>query len=122
MLNYFDKHRTVAIAEYIHFVEAGINKTIWDDLQHQIYLGDDTFVEKHQLLKDLLEGDVSEIPFKQRSLSPLPLNTYQEQSNTRNEAIINAYQSGGYTMKEIGFHFEIHYSLVSRIISANNKT
>ena len=35
LLNYFDKERSVAIAEYIHFVEEGVNKTIWDDLQHQ---------------------------------------------------------------------------------------
>ncbi|WP_299660850.1 hypothetical protein [uncultured Psychromonas sp.] len=122
LLNYFDKKRSVAIAEYIHFVEEGVNTTIWDDLQHQIYLGDDTFVEKHQLLKELLDGDVSEIPFKQRSLSPLTLKSYQDQSNIRHEAIIKAYQSGGYTMKEIGFYFEIHYSLVSRIITANKKT
>ena len=121
LLNYFDKDRSVAIAEYIHFVEEGVNKTIWDDLQHQIYLGDDVFVEKHQILKELLEGDVSEIPFKQRSLSPLTLKSYQDQSDTRNEAIIKAYQSGGYTMKEIGDHFKIHYSLVSRIISADKK-
>ncbi|WP_028866973.1 REP-associated tyrosine transposase [Psychromonas arctica] len=121
LLNYFDKERSVAIAEYIHFVEEGMNKTIWDDLQHQIYLGDDVFVEKHQILKELLEGDVSEIPFKQRSLSPLTLKSYHEQSDTRNEAIIKAYQSGGYTMKEIGDHFKIHYSLVSRIISADKK-
>jgi len=49
LLNYFDKKRTVAIAEYVHFVEEGVNKTIWDNLQHQIFLGDDAFVEKHQL-------------------------------------------------------------------------
>ena len=121
LLNYFDKNRSVAIAEYIHFVGERVNKTIWDDLQHQIYLGDDAFVEKHQLLKELLEGDVSEIPFKQRSTSPLTLKSYQDQSNTRNEAIIKAYQSGGYTMKEIGIYFKIHYSLVSRIISTDNK-
>ena len=121
LLNYFDKERSVAIAEYIHFVEEGVNKTIWDDLQHQIYLGDDVFVEKYQILKELLEGDVSEVPFKQRSLSPLTLKSYHEQSVTRNEAIIKAYQSGGYTMKEIGDHFKIHYSLVSRIISADKK-
>ena len=30
-------------------------------------------------------------------------------------------QSGGYTMKEIGDHFKIHYSLVSRIISTDKK-
>ena len=98
-----------------------MNKTIWDDLQHQIYLGDDAFVEKHQLLKELFEGDVSEIPFKQRSMSPLTLKSYQEQSDTRNEAIMKAYQSGRYTMEEIGTHFKIHYSLVSRIISADKK-
>lgn len=121
LLNYFDKERSVAIAEYIHFVEEGMNKTIWEDLQHQIYLGDDVFVEKHQILKELLEGDVSEIPFKQRSLSPLTLKSYHDQSDTRNEAIIKAYQSGGYTMKEIGDHFKIHYSLVSRIISTDKK-
>ena len=121
MLNYFDKKRSVAIAEYIHFVGERVNKTIWDDLQHQIYLGDDAFVEKHQLLKELLEGDVSEIPFKQRSMSPLTLKSYQEQSDTRNEAIMKAYQSGRYTMEEIGTHFKIHYSLVSRIISADKK-
>ena len=121
LLTYFDKKYSVAIAEYIHFVEEGVNKTIWDDLQHQIYLGDAAFVEKHQLLKELLEGDVSEIPFKQRSLSPLTLKSYQEGSNSRNEAIIRAYQSGGYTMKEIGAYFKVHYSLVSRIISADKK-
>ena len=121
LLNYFDKERSVAIAEYIHFVGEGVNKTIWDDLQHQIYLGDDVFVEKYQILNELLEGDVSEVPFKQRSLSPLTLKSYHEQSDTRDEAIIKAYQSGGYTMKEIGDHFKIHYSLVSRIISADKK-
>ena len=121
LLNYFDKNRSVAVAEYIHFVGERVNKTIWDDLQHQIYLGDDAFVEKHQLLKELFEGDVSEIPFKQRSMSPLTLKSYQEQSDTRNEAIMKAYQSGRYTMEEIGTHFKIHYSLVSRIISADKK-
>lgn len=49
LLNLFAKKRTEAIAEYIHFVEQGVNKAIWDDLQHQIFLGDDAFVEKHQL-------------------------------------------------------------------------
>jgi transposase len=49
----------------------------------------------------------------------LSLKDYQAQSNTRNEAIIKAYQSGGYTMKEIGVYFKIHYSVVSRIVSAS---
>ena len=31
--------------DYIDFVGKGINKRIWDDLQYQIFLGDDDFVE-----------------------------------------------------------------------------
>ncbi len=121
LLNLFDKKRTVAIAEYSHFVEQGANKTIWDDLQHQIFLGDDEFVEKHQLLQEQLAGDLSEIPFTQRSVTPLSLKNYELHSTTRNEAIIKAYQSGGYTLKEIGSHFKIHYSVVSRIITESKK-
>lgn len=119
LLALFAKKRSEAITEYIYFVEQGVNKTIWDDLQHQVFLGDDAFVEKHQLMHELLEGDVSEIPFKQRSAVPLSLDEYQQQSATRNEAIIKAYKSGGYTMKQIGEHFKVHYSLVSRIVAAS---
>jgi len=72
-------------------------------------------------MQNLLEGDLSEIPFKQRSIVPLTLDEYQQQSSTRNDAIIKAYRSGGYTMKQIGEYFKIHYSLVSRIVAAREK-
>jgi putative transposase len=110
-----------AITEYINFVDQGVNKSIWDDLQHQVFLGDKTFVEKHQLMQKLLEEDVAEIPFKQRSVAPLSLDEYQQHAATRNEVIIKAYQSGGYTMKQIGDYFEVHYSLISRIAAASKK-
>jgi hypothetical protein len=64
LLTLFAKKRSEAVTGYIHFVKEGVNKTIWDDLQHQVFLGDDAFVEKHQLMQKLLEGDISEIPFK----------------------------------------------------------
>ncbi len=121
VLSYFDTKRSVAIAEYVHFVVEGVNKNIWDDLQHQIFLGDEAFVEKHQLLQEQLEGDISEIPFKQRSVTPLSLNEYLAQSKTRNEAIVKSYLSGGYTMKTIGEYFNIHYSVVSRIVTIDKK-
>jgi putative transposase len=72
-------------------------------------------------MQKLLEGDLSEIPFKQRSIAAMTLDEYQQQSSTRNEAIIKAYQSGGYTMKQIGEHFKVHYSLVSRIVATSKK-
>jgi putative transposase len=121
LFSLFATKRSEAIAEYIHFVEQGVNETIWDDLQHQVFLGDEALVEKHQLMQKLLEGDVSEILFKQRSVSPLTLDEYQQQSSSRNEAIIKAYQSGGSTMKQICEYFKVHYSLVSRIVAASKK-
>ena len=38
-----------------------------------------------------------------------------------NESIIKAYQSGSYTIKDLGGHFKIHYSLVSSIVVASKK-
>ena len=72
-------------------------------------------------MQKLLAGDVSEIPFKQRSVAPLSLDEYQQQTATRNEVIIKTYQSGGYTMKQIGEYFKVHYSVVTRIVAASKK-
>jgi putative transposase len=33
-------------------------------LQHQIFLGDEAFVARHQAMQDRLEVDLLEIPFK----------------------------------------------------------
>ena len=41
---------------------------------------------------------------------------YLAGSNSRDEAIALEYNSGGYGLKEIGEHFGLHYSRVSRII------
>jgi transposase len=36
----------------------------------------------------------------------------------RNAAIVAAYQTGGYALKEIGEHFGLHYSTVSGIVKS----
>ena len=41
---------------------------------------------------------------------------YEKAASSRNEAIYSAFVSGGYTMKEIGKYFGLHYSSVSKII------
>ncbi len=51
-----------------------------------------------------------------------PLGYYEQISRSRDESIIKAYESGGYSMKEIGEYFKIHYSRVSRIVKAKGKT
>ncbi|MGN4868401.1 transposase [Aeromonas caviae] len=59
-----------AINAYIKFVYQGVQKRIWDDLKHQIYLGNEDFVKQHQALQQMSDGDLSEVPLKQRRPPP----------------------------------------------------
>jgi putative transposase len=92
------------------------------ELRNQVYLGSEHFVAKLQagISKNI---DLTEIPRSQRRPQPLKLDEYKWGSRSRNHAIARAYASGGYTLKEIGTFFDLHYSHVSRIISkAKDKT
>ena len=62
------------------------------------------------------ERNLSEIPASQRRPVPKTLAYYEQGNTTRNSAIIEAYQSGGYTLKQIGDYFGLHYSTVSGIV------
>jgi len=46
---------------------------------------------------------------------------YETTFSDRDAAIVNAYQSGGYTLKAIGDYFDLHYSTVSGILK-NHKS
>jgi len=109
--------RQNAIQCYIDFVKSGIGKTIWDTLQHPIFLGDEPFVASYQAMQDGLAGDLLEIPFKQPSAAPLSLAQYQAQTVDKHQVIYNAYRCGGYTQKQIGDYFGLHYSQISRIVA-----
>ncbi|UNB59907.1 hypothetical protein [Aeromonas hydrophila] len=61
LLNSFGERQATAINAY-----QGVQKRIWDDLKHQIYLGDEDFVKQHQALQQMSDGDLSEVPLKQR--------------------------------------------------------
>lgn len=52
----------------------------------------------------------------------LSLKTYAEHALDRDGAIQAAFASGGYTIREIGSYFGLHYSRVSRILKARGKT
>ena len=65
-----------------------------------------------------ISGDTNldEVPRPQKRQNPKPLQTYKNMTDCRDEAIIAAYRSGGYSIKEIAAHFDLHYSSVSKII------
>ena len=82
---------------------------------NQIYLGNEDFVEQMQSLVDE-EKELSEVPSSQMRPMPKTLDYFENQSHDRNSAIISSYRSGGYTLKELGDYFGLHYSTVSGII------
>ena len=123
LLASFGQCKNNAIRRYKKYVSEGKGQpSPWSELRNQVYLGNEEFVVQ---LQGLIDGDkeLSEIPSSQRRPMPLPLDEYELLCNNRNSAIIKAYESGGYTQKEIGNYFHIHYSRVSKIIKmAKGKT
>lgn len=116
LLSAFGKRKAVAIDGYKKFVSEGEGQSSpWKSLRNQVYLGSEQFVEEMQ---SLIDGnkDLSEVPSSQRRLMPKTLEQYEALSRDRNSGISQAYQSGGYTLKEIGDHFGLHYSTVSGIV------
>jgi len=119
ILGQFSGNRLKAIESYINFVREGVGlPPIWGELKQQIYIGSDQFVES--MLKKVAEDKkgVEDVPLMQHRILPKTLEKYSEQSSSRNEAIRVAFKSGGYTMKQIGSYFGLHYTSVSRIINS----
>ena len=116
----FGKRKSSAIEKYKAFVAEGRGQpSPWTLLKNQVYLGDDEFVAKMQTLVDD-DKELSEIPSSQRRPIPKTLSEYDVSNDDRNVAINHAYQSGGYTQKQIGDYFGLHYSSVSSIIKNHN--
>jgi len=89
---------------------------------NQVFLGGEKFVE--DFVKVLDGGKaLTEIPSSQHRRKPLSLEEYDAKGVTRDNSIALAYASGGYTQKEIGDYFGLHYTRISRIIKkAKSKT
>ena len=123
LLPAFGNRSGCAKKRYSAFVLAGISReSLWSELKHQVYLGDDQFVERMQSLIGM-DRDLSETPQIQSRPPAKPIAEYLNQENHRNQAIISAYQSGGYTLREIAAFFNLHYSTVSNIIrNSKSKT
>ena len=88
-----------------------------EDLKNQIFLGDDNFVEEMQCTIDE-QTSLDEVPSSQKKQLSKPLTDYLDKGTSRNEAIIKAYRSGGYSMVETANYFGLHYSSISKIIKA----
>ena len=118
LLSCFGQRRHRAMQKYREFVAEGKGQpSPLEALRNQIYLGDDSFVEKMQGMVEQ-ESDLSEVPSAQKRKPAEPIRDYVEMAASRNEGIYQAYRSGGYTMKAISDELGLHYSTVSKIIKA----
>lgn len=109
------RHRT-ARDRYIRFVAEGKNQpSIWQNLEQQIYLGDESFVARMQQYLDV-DVEYLEIPRAQQRPSPKPIEFYANQYEENKTAMRVIYDTGCYTLKEIADYFGVHYSTVSRAI------
>ncbi|MGA2468606.1 MAG: transposase, partial [Thermodesulfobacteriota bacterium] len=120
ILGLFNSKRTVAQKQYRAFLREGIHRgSPWEELQGQVLLGEEGFVEK---FKDLLEDkkQVKEIPRLQRYVSRPSLEKIfsgQKAKAQRDIGINAAHMSHGYTLKEIADHLGIHYTTVRKVIA-----
>jgi len=123
LLSAFGTRKAEAVAAYKQFVTEGKGQpSPWESLRHQVYLGDEQFVQQ-MLLKIDGDRELSEIPATQRRGVPKSLAEYESLATNRDNAIASAYASGGYSMRTIGDYFGLHYSRVSRIVGkAKGKT
>jgi hypothetical protein len=121
LLSQFDRTRTKAQQKYIRFVNDGERKpNIWIDLRQQIYLGDEQFAAdmQDQLGTDV---DLSEVPRPQHRPAALPIAYYAAQAGSQQEAMVKAYDTGQYTLRQIADYFGVHYSTVSRVVGRRNR-
>jgi len=113
----FAKSKTAAQIKYREFISQGKGQpSPWQSLKNQVYLGNEQFVKEH--IDSITDKDVelSEIPKSQRKAKPMTMDYYLKQATNRDDAILRAWNSGGYTQKNIADYFSIHYSRVSKII------
>jgi putative transposase len=112
----FGRRQREAIKRYRQFIAAGRDRpSPWEELRNQNRLGSETFVNALQA-RLLPERDLSEIPAGQQRPFPRPFACYQQQYRDRDLAIVQAYASGGYSLKEIGEHLGLRDSQMSRIV------
>ncbi|MGV7211065.1 transposase [Oxalobacteraceae bacterium A2-2] len=111
----FSQDTAAARAVYTDFVRAGSGRpSPLRAMRHQLLLGDEAFCARY--LAHPEPPAPFEVARSQRRSMALSLPEYELRYPDRNEAIVHAYLSTVYSMREIAAHFGISYKTVSRII------
>jgi len=118
ILSQFGKEQKKASREYQAFVLSGIKtESPLKAVKGQLFLGQDNFIDKINHLMSVKEN-LKEITKKQRYVTRPPLNEilkYQDKKS-RDQAMYEAHQQYGYTLKDIAEYIGVHYTTASKVI------
>ena len=118
LLGHFAEKRSIARRRYGRFVSEGRGQgSIWSGLSQQIDLGDERFVKRMQGRAGGGSDDVN-IPKVQRRGPPPSRAQIEAAHESRVEAVVAAYQTGGYSYQQIATHFGLHFTTVGRYVRA----
>ena len=99
---------------------AGIDKASpLAEIRHQILLGDDDFVSKHQQLQQ--SEELVETVRAERAAIALPLAGYRIRYPDRVEAMARAYLSTVFTMPKIAVAYGVSVKTVSRAVATSER-
>jgi putative transposase len=106
-----------AARRYEQLVAAGRDVRLWDDaLNRQIFLGDDTFVERMQALMAPASKTARTIPLRQRS-APKGLSEWLRECGSRDEALWMAHTRSGLRMTALAAELGLSVARVSQVIA-----
>lgn len=116
LLAQFNSKLSLAIKQYIEFVNEGIGgKSIWFNLKQQVYLGNDRFIEQAQAKCENLATDIN-IPKAQRRPPAPSLEEISAKQSNRNKAIVEMYRTGQYSYQDIATYLGLHFTTVGRVV------
>ncbi len=119
----FAEKKSTARQRYRKFVAEGLKDKAgpWQKLTGQVFLGSDNCVSR---IRELLgeRQEIKEIPRAQRYPGRPPLGALfadigVKNSQQRNERVVEAHITHGYTLKDIADCLGVHYTTVSKIVS-----
>jgi len=116
ILSQFAKEQKKAPREYQAFVLSGIKAASpLKAVKGQLFLGQDNFIDK---IKHLMSGkeNLKELTRKQRYITRPSLKEIFKDKKSKAQAMYEAHQQYGYTLKDIAEYSGVHYSTVSRVI------
>jgi putative transposase len=118
ILTAFGDTESKAVEHFARFVAEGKSQpSPREYLKNQVFLGSDRFVEsmRRQVPRN---RDLREVPQTKCRPPAKALAAYAREHLRRNDAIVAAYRSGNYTLRDIGDYFSLHYSRISKIVHA----